>query len=462
MNEFLKRISTKQIILAVAAIALGAAAFFGVRFFIRTLPFTIDDTNPIFTDNGNAQKTPGVSERTPTAPAPVNVDIPEWDGTSRVTILIMGLDYADWSPDRDGPPRSDSMILLTIDPLSKTAGMLSIPRDLWVNIPGFGYYKINQAYFFGEGAKLPGGGPELARKTVEQAIGVPIDYYAQVDFQVFVRLVDEIGGVKINVPEEIAIDPIGPGNTVVLKPGRVTLDGQLALAYARQRHTENGDVDRANRQQQVILAIRDRLLDPAYAPELFAKAPLLYQELGSGVRTNMSFSDAFALARLAIQIKDANLTKRVIDYTMMEDAKSPNGLDILLPIPDKMREMRDEVFTTGGPLSPLAQGADPLVLAKAEGARISVLNGAGVDGLAGRTGDYFTSQGLNVTNLGNGTPSVVTIIYDYTGKPYTMKYLQTLFGITSPAQVVSKYDPNATVDVAINVGGDWATNNPMP
>ena len=75
------------------------------------------------------------------------------------------------------------MILLTIDPLTKTAGMLSIPRDMWVNIPGFGYSRINTAYSLGEGSKLPGGGPELARKTVEQFIGVPIQYYAQIDFR---------------------------------------------------------------------------------------------------------------------------------------------------------------------------------------------------------------------------------------------------------------------------------------
>jgi LCP family protein required for cell wall assembly len=462
MNEFFKRISIKQIIVVVAAIALGVAAFAGVRFFIRTLPLTIEGTNPVFTDNGNPQLTPGAPETTPTVAAPINVDYPDWDGTSRVTVLIMGLDYADWSPDREGPPRSDTMILLTIDPLSKTAGMLSVPRDLWVNIPGFGYYKINQAYYFGEGAKLPGGGPELARKTVEQAIGVPIDYYAQVDFAVFVRLVDEIGGVKITVDQEIKIDPIGPGNTVTLTPGRYTLDGELALAYARQRYTENGDVDRSNRQMQVIMAVRDRLLDPSYAPELFAKAPLLYQELGSGVRTNMSFNDAIALARLAIQVKEEDLLRRVMDFSMMEPARNSREEYILLPIPDKVREMRDEVFTTGGPLSPLAQGEDPLALAKAEGARISVLNGAGVDGLAGRTGEYFTSLGLTVAELGNGTPSTVTIVYDYTGNPYTLKYLQTLFNLSSPAQVVSKYDPNATVDVVVNIGGDWATNNPMP
>ena len=123
-------------------------------------------------------------------PAP-GVPTPEpWDGASRVTVLIMGLDYRDWEAN-EGAPRTDTMILLTIDPLTKTGGMLSIPRDLWVNIPGFGNARINTAYSTGEGNKLPGGGPGLAMKTVEGLLGVPIDYYAQIDFSAFVKFIDE-------------------------------------------------------------------------------------------------------------------------------------------------------------------------------------------------------------------------------------------------------------------------------
>ncbi len=103
-----------------------------------------------------------------------------------MTIMLVGLDYRDWLANQ-GPSRSDTMILLTIDPVSKTAGMLSIPRDMWVDIPGFGYSKINNAYAWGELYKLPGGGPGLAMKTVENFLGIPIQYYAQVDFSAFVE-----------------------------------------------------------------------------------------------------------------------------------------------------------------------------------------------------------------------------------------------------------------------------------
>ena len=113
---------------------------------------------------------------------PILDELPdEWDANERVTILLMGLDYRDWESG-EGPSRTDSMMLVTIDPLTRTAGMLSIPRDLWVDIPGYGHGRINTAYFLGEQDRLPGGGPELAMKTVEKFMGVPIQYYVQIDF----------------------------------------------------------------------------------------------------------------------------------------------------------------------------------------------------------------------------------------------------------------------------------------
>ena len=92
-----------------------------------------------------------------------------WDGISRVNLLFMGLDFRDWEAGEI--PRTDTMILFTLDPLNRTAGIVSIPRDLWVNVPGFDYYKINTAYYLGEAYKMPGGGPETARKTVEELLG---------------------------------------------------------------------------------------------------------------------------------------------------------------------------------------------------------------------------------------------------------------------------------------------------
>jgi hypothetical protein len=141
--------------------------------------------------------------------------------------------------------------------------------------------------------------------------------------------------------------------------------------------------------------------------------------------------------------------------------KSPDGLDILIPLPDKIRELRDNIFGSSGTLSPLAQG-DTLSLMKAEGARVSVLNASGVNGLAAKTGEYLTSQGMNVVSTGNPAeyPGITTII-DHSGKPYALKYLMELMGV-SPNHIRIQFDPNAAADIEILIGPEWGANNPMP
>ena len=150
-----------------------------------------------------------------------------------------------------GPRFSDTMILVTIDPISRNIGVLSIRRDLWVNVPGYDYNKINKAYFLGEAYDLPGGGPALAMETVEQFLGVPIQYYAEVNFDAFVKLIDEIDGVKLDIKERILIDPIGDDEPLYLEPGVQTLPGVYALSYARVRKTAGDDVARGSRQMEV-------------------------------------------------------------------------------------------------------------------------------------------------------------------------------------------------------------------
>ena len=317
-----------------------------------------------------------------------------WDGTSRVTVLVVGLDFRDWESGEI--PRSDTMILLTIDPLSKTAGMLSIPRDMWVNIPDFGYAKINTAYFLGAANRLPGGGPGLAIKTVEQFIGVPINFYAQIDFGAFVKFIDALGGIPINVPEDITVDPLGKGNTVTLKQGKMIYSGDVALAYARARYTAGGDFDRAARQQQVIMGIRERIVRLNMLPTLIAKSSELYQQLSDGVKTNLTLDQSVQLALLASQIPQDNVQKAVIGTNEVTFGKSADGLDILIPIPDKIRLLRDDVFTTGGPVSPAAVSKDEKALVAAEQAKVSVRNGSTTTGLAAKTSAYLKGQGLNV------------------------------------------------------------------
>jgi len=480
-NIKLGRLSVKEIIFWVIALALAITGFFFTRsiatcWTITPLPGTPPSNcgtvtaglnGPVLTDE---QGTPIAVPDATTPEASVSIPDsnlpPAWDGASRITILLIGLDYRDWTAG-EGAPRSDTMILLTIDPLTKTAGMMSIPRDMWVNIPGFGYSRINTAYSSGEGNKLPGGGPGLAVKTVEQFIGVPIQYYAQIDFYTFIQFIDLIGGVDVYSDQRLVLDPIGPGKDklVITCCGMRTLNGEKALAYARTRHTEGGDIDRAKRQQKVILGIRNKVLDPQNFPILLGKANQFYDEFSAGIKTNMPFETALQLGVLARDIPVESIKQGVIDYTMVSlDNVTLGGQNasIMKPFPDKIRELRDQIFTSGGPLSPLAQG-DPVALMQADGARVRLLNGSFTSGLDVTTGNYFLAQGVPVTEVGAANQTYDnTIIILYSPKLYTLKYFQAVFGVTSSTQIRIQPDPTSPVDVEVRLGNDWANNNPMP
>src|SRR5215208_2413689 len=368
-NIKFSRPSWGQIIFGVVAIGLAIGGFIFVRglascWVITPLPGTTPST--CGTVSGNGLTEPTINEQgTPIAPVaelPPAISIPEsnlppaWDGASRITVLLIGLDYRDYIAN-EGPPRSDTMILLTIDPLTKTAGMLSIPRDMWVNIPGFGYGRINMAYFYGEGSKLPGGGPELARKTVEQFIGVPIQYYAQIDFNTFVEFIDLIGGVTIHNDEDLRLDPVGGGKDKIRITccGMRELHGERALAYVRFRKDKEGDIARSRRQQKVIIAIRNKVLSPENFPVLLGKAQQFYEEFSAGIKTNMPFETAIQLGVLAKDIPVDSIKQGAIDYTMVGLDNTTLGGEnaaVMKPLPDKIRELRDSVFTAGGALSP--------------------------------------------------------------------------------------------------------------
>ena len=421
----------------------------------------------------NPAGTPIALTTTPTVSAPQIQLPPAWDGASRVTVLVVGLRGGD--DNEDCPLCTDTMILLTIDPVSKTAGILSIPRDMWVSIPGFSYGKINSAYTLGEEFKLPGGGPGLTIQTVENFVGIPIQYYAQVDFDAFANMIDDIGGICLNIPVKVKVGVQYEPGTTILKPGNQCLSGKVALAYARTRDiaqgVQGGDVERSQNQQRVILAIRDKVL--SNLPALVPQSGQLYNHISSGVHTNLSLDDILRLGMLAKDIPLTSIQQGVIDYTMMQDGKTVvNGqsVDILRPYPDKIRELVDKIFG-GGSLAPAATG-DPTQLMQQEGASVLVINGSGVSGIAQKTADYLKGQGMNVTGAGNMAtnpdkyyfpplPDRTELIV-HAGKPYAMKYLMALMKFTSANQLVFDFNPAAPANIVLVVGMDWVNSNPIP
>jgi len=449
---------------------LSLACMVGFMSFVLARQFTVSNLTLSHQSGPELQESqatpviveqPASGERSSFAPQ-IEPTLTPWDGASRVTVLLLGLDYRDWESGTDYS-RSDTMILLTLDPLTRTAGILSIPRDMWVAIPGFKHGKINTAYYLGDAYKLPGGGPGLAVKTVEQFLGVPINFYAQIDFGAFVRFIDEIGGVKINVPEPIKVDLLGDGYRTIkkLKPGVQVLPGDIALAYARTRYTEGGDFDRAARQQQVILGIRDRILSFDMLPLLIQKREALYQEVSTGVHTNLSLDQAVQLAIMASQVPKENIKNGVIGKGYVLFGQSPDNLSILIPLADKIHTLRDEIFASSGALAPLTPGSD-LERMLAEGARVSIVNQSRTAGLAERTAQFLGSQGVNVANVSEAPQNLATTtLIDHAGKPFSAKYLVDLIGI-APGKIIMDEVPGISGEIEILLGDDWARNNPMP
>lgn len=459
------------VVFVVLAISTAAVAFVWAKNVFAswsmtslTDPGAQSSTNQ--TTNGQpSNKIPEVPAGAPTNALQIAPDGPApqpWDGKTRVTLLFMGLDYRACDNqenfaecDTSSASRTDSMMLVTVDPASKTAGMLSLPRDLWVQIPGFDYGKINTAYFLGESYKMPGGGPAVAMQTVQEFLGVPIQYYAQVDFNAFVKIIDTMGGLDMHIKERIKVGAIGKPSFYI-EPGVQTLDGATVLGYARNRYTEGGDFDRARRQQEVILATRQQVLQFNMLPTLVAKAPALYNEVQSGISTNLTLSQAIQLAWLLQQIPEENIRREVIGPPKdIEFGKSSDGQDINIPIPDQIRIKRDAVFTTGGPVGPAAVAGDPAELVKQENAKVIVKNGSQQEGLATKTADYLRSKGVNVVGEANADQAYSqSVIIDHTGKPYAVQLLANMLGIEN-SRVLSRYDPNSEVDVEIILGSSF-------
>ncbi len=382
-----------------------------------------------------------------------------WSGKERVNILVLGIDQREVETD-EGPWRTDTMIVLTLDPVSMTAGMLSIPRDLYVPIPGYerqlgSNQRINTAHYYGDLFGYPGGGPALAKRTVEYNLGIPIHFYVRLNFTAFERLVDEIGGIDIYVPETIN-DPDYPDegygyDPFYIEAGWHHLDGKTALKYARTRATFGGDFDRAKRQQQVILAIRDRVLDLGLLPQLIAKAPQLLQTLGNAVQTDMTLEQAQQLAWLAAQVDRDRIQSAVLDNYYTIPYETPDGQQVLVPIREKMRELRDTLFAE----APLPVSQDPLARLAQEGGRIVVENGTQTAGLARRTSEYLQARGFQVVSIRDANElRADTVIIDHTGKPFTVSYLAQVLGVPA-SRIFSDTGSNAEADIELILGADF-------
>lgn len=292
---------------------------------VATVPLVPDETPTTDPASEAAGELPTSTTRpgdpTPTTAPPTPTALPEWSGRDPINILLLGVDTRVGDT---GPPRSDTIIIVHVDPVAKRVDMLSIPRDLLVEIPGYYATKINAAYPFGElDESIPGGGPTLVAQTIEYNFGIPIHYFAEVDIAGMEKVVDTIGGIMVDVPGIVKDDQYPTEDSgftrVRFTPGLQMMDGVTAVRYARTRH-DGGDFSRQTRQQQVLLAIRERAL----ATGLITNLPDIISELGDSVRTDIlgddpSLRKLYSLARLGQDIGRENIYSHSLSGLVYEE-----------------------------------------------------------------------------------------------------------------------------------------------
>jgi polyisoprenyl-teichoic acid--peptidoglycan teichoic acid transferase len=411
---------------------------------------------------GGDQQTADTTDETP-AEAPVQTvsmaEIPAWQDTDRINILLMGVDQRGDETFEDRF-RTDTMIVVQVDPIRRTMGVLSFPRDLWVRIPGFQANKIAFANYLGDGGDLPGGGPGLAKSTIYENFGIRVDYFVQINFDVFLTVVDVLApeGITINVTEEI-FDPDYPDTgrgtiEVRFEPGQQNMNAERLLQYARTRATQGGDYDRTRRQQEVLDALQQQLLRVDNVPSLISRVPQVYNELADSYRTDLSVDQIMALARLVAETPNENITYGSINALHVTPARSEDGLDILIPNNIAINNVIAQTFDPQPDLSE----ADLAARALEEEADIVVLNNTSIAGLAGRTQEFLTSRGVSVANIGNVPEvdeSINTIILDYTNNTFTARWLAALLGLPQSAiRTGAGSDIQSNADVAVVVGTD--------
>lgn len=379
----------------------------------------------------------------------------ETPAMKRITILLLGVDA------RPGQriARTDTIMLLTLSPETGAAGMLSLPRDLKVRPSALNRdMKITSVYPAGEAAGYPGGGAALLEDTITEMLGYPIDHYVVVNFEGFKQIIDLLGGVEIEVPYEIYDDKYPDDNygylpPVRFLPGKQSMDGDTALKYARTRHADN-DYARAGRQQQVILAIKDRVTEPGQMAALLPRLPGLAVAMANSVQTDMPIDKAISLARTLDKMDLNNVARVVVDTKMGRVIQNDPQLGYTL-VPDmvKVRAAADAIFADSLTTPSTQEAAREDI--EAEAARLVLLNGTGEKGLAGRLQTKLAAEGFNVTAVGNAeradyTQSELVIYGD--PKTATIDALLTRFGISEDR--VSTRPVAEDRDIAIIVGND--------
>ncbi|MDY7079006.1 MAG: LCP family protein [Chloroflexota bacterium] len=269
-----------------------------------------------------------------------------------ITVLLLGTDRRD--PDSGlAVNNTDTLMLFHLDPDAQRIVILSIPRDLYVEIPGREQKqgRINTAYALGEQGGT--GGLVLARQTVSATLGIPVQHAALLDFHAFITLIDAIGGVDVEVPYAIS-DPTYPDNGIGYDPfhlpaGQQHLDGATALKYVRTRATPGDDFDRTTRQRQLVLAVRDRVTQLDLLPGLIAQSPQLWAALQIAFETDLTLGEIVDLVVIASRVPADQVVTASIDQTCIHFWATPTDADVLIPDQAAIKALLTDLFPASPP-----------------------------------------------------------------------------------------------------------------
>jgi LCP family protein required for cell wall assembly len=324
-------------------------------------------------------------------------------GKNDLYILVLGTDfnYTDKDIMYTKNTRSDTMMLFHLDLNNKTVKQMSIPRDTRVYIPGDCYKgdcydKINAAFAVG--------GPKLSEQVVTALTGIPIDYYVRIKEAGLKNLVDAIGGIDVNVDEDMNYDDNWGHLHIHLKKGFQHLNGEQAAEFARFRHDPLGDYGRMMRQQEVIKAIAKKLENPLILEHLNS----IVEVAKANVETDLTFQQILGLANLFKGIRLADLKTYNFPTVPKDIFEFGDWVSYVVPVPDQDKQVLEE-FTSDEPASSPQAGS---VIS------VEVLNGSGVPGMAQEVAEKLRSEGFSVARVGNADNFNYqkTEILDHTGK----------------------------------------------
>jgi LCP family protein required for cell wall assembly len=344
--------------------------------------------------------------------------------------------------------QTDVIIVVAINRATKQVSMLSIPRDLWVYIPSYGWSRINTAHRRGFAMGYPGGGPGLLSRTIEIHFGIPIDHWARFDLEGFARVVDALGGVEMTVACPINLRYLPPRSgskdqeEQILEPGVYHMDGATALRYIRTRRGSS-DFARAYRQHQFLKAMWDQ----TKSPDIIPKIPELWSALSDSFKTDLSLGDVLSLAPVALDLEPQRIRSRYIGSTHTIGWTTAEGWQVLLPNYEKIQQVVASLYAP-----PYASDDQ----ASQEGSRIQVRNGTYRHQLAKVAADQLRWHGLKVvdTGLADSPDYARTRIVVFNDKPKTIELLARELGV-KPAEIIHQPDPSQPADIMVILGEDY-------